>query len=95
MSDKIAKTRSSTKTSPLVTVVLAEDKGLADDYKELLLENEICATIKIPQGQTPKEAKSFAIMVPEKQIDKAYKIVESKSPGQYFMDAFFNPEIDE
>ncbi len=79
----------------LVTVAFAEDMELAKQYKKMLNESEIPATIKPP----PDLSSSFpgiAVMVPEDNLDEAHVLIESQGSNDSFYDlAFQDDQFDD
>ncbi len=72
----------------LVTVAFAEDIDLANEYKELLNENDIPAAIKT---RTP-DSQGIAVMVPEDFLDEAHVLIESRSSITDFFDMAFDEQ---
>ena len=77
----------------LVTVAFAEDMDQAREYRQLLKENDIPATIK-NTARTPNDS-CFAVMVPEDCLDEAHVIIESKDAYRDFCDYAFEDDGDE
>lgn len=85
------KSNSSTALKELVTVAFAEDVDLANQYKELLNENDIPAAIKSrPDSGIPFQG--IAVMVPEDYLDEAHVLIETKSSIADFFDMAFDEE---
>jgi len=74
----------------LVTVAFAEDMEQAQDYRQLLRENDIPAVIK-KTTRTP-DAQGFAVMVPEDYLDEAHVIIESQNAYRDFCEYAFDDD---
>jgi len=72
-----------------VTVAIAEDVDLANDYRDILIKNNIPA-ITATQKSYSQAVIGTAVMVPEHLLDQAQKIVESEQNFDNFLDDAFN-----
>jgi len=72
-----------------VTVAIAEDVDLANDYRDILVKNNIPA-ITATQKSYSLAVIGIAVMVPEHLLDQAQKIVESEQDLDNFLDDAFN-----
>jgi hypothetical protein len=74
-----------TALSDFVTIAYAEDLDLAQQYKKLLNNCNIPATIKDhPDPESPFPG--VAVMVPEDYIDEAHSLIESEGSFPDFYD---------
>lgn len=81
-----------TKTKNLITVAFAEDAELAEDYRNLLRENDIYVVVKEPDSESASQSFGYAIMVPENKIDDAHVLIESRGPHHDFFDSLFQDD---
>lgn len=99
------KSTSRTALKGLVTIAFAEDADLAKQYKQLLIDNNIPAAVKI-RGFEESGIKGVPVMVPEDYIDEAHSIIEAhNSMDDFYNDAFgdddsqdyfsFNSDVEE
>jgi hypothetical protein len=72
-----------------VTVAIAEDVDLANDYRDILVKNNIPA-ITATQKSYSLAVIGTAVMVPEHLLDQAQKIIESEQDFDNFLDDAFN-----
>jgi hypothetical protein len=80
-----------TSVKELVTVAFAEDMELAKQYKKLLNENDIPASIQTQ----PDDSAGFpgvAVMVPEDYLDEAHVLIESQGCFEDFFDMAFEDD---
>ena len=76
----------------LVAVAYAEDRELAEQYKEVLNENDIPAAVKAnPDDGTPY--KGIAVMVSEDDLDEAHVLIESRNSVADFFDMAFGDDL--
>ncbi len=73
----------------LVPIACTADAGLARQYKRLLRRNHVKAAIT-SKPQTPGFF-GFAIVVPEKSIDDACRLIEADRPDENFFDSMIDP----
>lgn len=85
------KINSSTALKELVTVAFAEDMDLANQYKDLLNENDIPAAIK-SRPDAELAFQGIAVLVPEDYLDEAHVIIESQSSIADFYDMAFEDD---
>jgi len=72
-----------------VTVAIADDVDLANDYRDILIKNNIPA-VTATQKSYSMAVIGIAVMVPENLLDQAQKIVESEQDFDNFLDDAFN-----
>ncbi|MFA6186129.1 MAG: DUF2007 domain-containing protein [Phycisphaerae bacterium] len=72
-----------------VTVAIAEDVDLADEYRDLLAKNNIPAATA-PQKSYSSGIIGVAVMVPEACVEQAQEIIESCQDFDNFLDDAFN-----
>jgi hypothetical protein len=72
-----------------VTVAIAEDVDLANNYRDILIKHNIPA-ITATQRSYSLAVIGIAVMVPEHLLDQAQKIVESEQDFDNFLDDAFN-----
>lgn len=77
--------------SEFVTVAFAEDMDLAKQYKELLTDSDIPATIK-EQPDSTSTFPGIAVMVPEDQLDEAHMLIESQGSYNDFYEMAFQDD---
>jgi hypothetical protein len=68
-----------------VVVVFAEDMEQATEYKSILEDNDISASITEPEAHEIG-SKEIAVMVPEEFLDEAHVIIESQHAYDDFYD---------
>ena len=84
-----------------VTVALAEDIDLANEYRDLLAKNDIPA-VTAAQKNYSSASIGIAVMVPENLLEQAQEIIASRQEFDHFIDDAFNepeewheePDID-
>jgi len=76
-----------------VTVAFAEDIDLARQYKKLLNDNDIPATVRTPE-ESQEPAPGVAVMVPEDFLDEAHVLIESQGAYGDFYDFVFHDTED-
>jgi len=87
--------KSQAKLREFVVVVSTDDFEQAEDYKNLLKNNNIPAVIK-KQAEQSINVKSIAVMVPEDLLDEAHVIIESQDAYDDFYDfALENEDEDD
>lgn len=72
-----------------VTVAIADDVDLANDYRDILIKNNIPA-VTATQKSYSMAVIGIAVMVPENLLDQAQRIVESEQDFDNFLDDAFN-----
>ena len=72
-----------------VTVAIAEDIDLADEYRDILAKNNIPA-VTATQRSYSSSVLGTAVMVPESLLEKAQEIIESQQNFDSFLDDAFN-----
>jgi len=72
-----------------VTVAIAEDLDLANEYRDILAKNDIPAVIATQKGFS-STAPPIAVMVPENCLEQAQEIIESRQEFDHFLDGAFN-----
>jgi len=77
--------KSHAKLEGYVVVVFAEDIEQATEYKTILEDNDISATITEPEAHEIG-SKEIAVMVPEEFLDEAHVIIESQHAYDDFYD---------
>ena len=87
-----SKKNPSVKTKDLITIAYAEDRSLAKDYKNLLIAREIPVEVEKADEEATSSGFGYAIKVPERFIDAAYKVIELKNPADYFFDGLFDDD---
>ncbi len=90
-SGKRKKNSAPTSLKELVTVAFAEDLDLAKQYKKLLNENDIPASIKSQADDNPGFP-GVAVMVPEDYLDEAHVLIESQGSFEDFFDMAFEDD---
>lgn len=92
MANRKKSTTTRTALKGLVTIAYAEDGELAKQYKQLLIDNDIPAAVRL-RGYEDADIKGIPVMVPEDYIDEAHMIIESHSNmGDFYNDAFGNDD---
>ena len=84
-----------------ITVAVAEDIDLANEYRDILAKNDIPA-VTATQKSYSSAAVGIAVMVPENYLEQAQEIIESRQEFDHFIDDAFNdpdqwqdePDID-
>lgn len=84
-----------------VTVAVAEDIDLANEYRDILAKNDIPA-VTAAQKSYSSGTMGIAVMVPENFLEHAQEIIESRQEFDHFIDDAFNdpdewqdePDID-
>lgn len=90
MANRKKTTTSRTALKGLVTIAFAEDADLAKQYRQLLMDNDIPAAVRL-RGYDEPGVKGIPVMVPEDYIDEAHMIIESHST----MSDFYNVAFDD
>jgi len=72
-----------------ITVAIAEDVDLANDYRDILIKNNIPAVTTMQKSYS-RAVIGIAVMVPEHLLDQAQRIVESEQDFDNFLDDAFN-----
>lgn len=72
-----------------VTVAIADDVDLADEYRDILAKNNIPA-VTATQRSYSSVILGIAVMVPESYLEQAQEIIESRQEFDYFLDEAFN-----
>lgn len=90
-------TAGTTVVKDMVTVAFAEDMDLAKQYKELLAENDIPASIKRQPEMAQNGFSDIAILVPESLLDEAHALISEQASHDDFFDMMFDqsPDTDE
>ena len=85
------KIRSNKKTdsAEYVTVAIAEDTELAEEYQDVLNCNFIPTVLRTQRGGN-SEILGIAITVPEQMTEQATAIIESQQAFDDFLDVAFN-----
>jgi hypothetical protein len=76
-----------------VTVAIAEDVDLADEYRDLLAKNNIPAATATQKSYSSGVI-GIAVMVPESCVEQAQEIIESCQDFDNFLDNAFNDPDD-
>ena len=76
-----------------VTVAIAEDMELAEEYKGVLDSSDIPAVLRTQRGGEA-EILGVAVMVPEDSCEPAIAIIESQQAFDDFLDIAFNEDDD-
>ena len=75
-----------------VTVAIAEDIDLANEYRDILARNDIPA-VTATQKSYSSAVLGIAVMVPENRLEQAQEIIESHQEFDHFLnDAFNDPD---
>ena len=75
-----------------VTVAIAEDIDLANEYRDILARNDIPA-VTATQKSYSSAVLGVAVMVPENCLEQAQEIIESRQEFDHFInDAFNDPD---
>jgi hypothetical protein len=72
-----------------VTVAIAEDIDLANEYRDILAKNDIPA-VTATQKSYSSAVLGIAVMVPENRLEQAQEIIESRQEFDHFVDGAFN-----
>jgi hypothetical protein len=72
-----------------VTVAIAEDADLANEYRDILAKNDIPA-VTATQRSYSSVILGVAVMVPETYLEQAQEIIESRQEFDHFIDDTFN-----
>jgi hypothetical protein len=91
MSSRKRSSSSRTALKSLVTIAYAEDADLAKQYKQLLIDNDIPAAIRV-RGAEDSSIKGVPVMVPEDLIDEAHLIIEEHNSMSDFYNVAFGDE---
>jgi len=96
MANRKKKTNNSgTALKDLVTVAFAEDIDLANQYKDLLNDNDIPVAIKT-RPDPEVSFQGIAVMVPEDYLDEAHVLIEDQnSIGDFYDLAFSEDDYDD
>jgi hypothetical protein len=102
-SKKIGKQQ--TKVQELVIATFARDLEEAHEYESLLKNNDIITAIKEQDDPAGNGEKTYAVMVPEENLDETLVVIESQdayddyydfamdNEGDDFDDDYFDDEI--
>ena len=77
-----------------VTVAIAEDMELAEEYKGVLNSSEIPTVLSTQRGGD-SEILGVAVMVPEQSSESAAAIIESQQVFDDFLDVAFNSDEED
>lgn len=72
-----------------VTVAIAEDIDLANEYRDILAKNDIPAVTATKKNRS-STALAIAVMVPENYLEQAQEVIESCQEFDHFLDGAFN-----
>lgn len=72
-----------------VTVAIAEDIDLANEYRDILAKNDIPA-VTATQKSYSSAVLGIAVMVPENYLEQAQEVIESRQEFDHFLDGAFN-----
>jgi len=72
-----------------VTIAIAEDIDLANEYRDILARHEIPA-VTATQKSYSSDILGTAVMVPEHLLEQAQEIIESQQDFDHFLDDAFN-----
>jgi hypothetical protein len=72
-----------------VTAAVAEDIDLANEYRDVLAENNIPAVTAARKSYS-SAGSAIAVMVPENYLQQAQEIIESRQEFDHFIDDAFN-----
>jgi hypothetical protein len=72
-----------------VTVAIAEDIDMADEYRDILAKNDIPA-VTATQRSYSSVILGVAVMVPESYLEQAQEIIESRQEFDHFLDDTFD-----
>jgi hypothetical protein len=72
-----------------VTVAVAEDIDLANEYRDILAKNDIPAVTAAQRSYSSMTA-AIAVMVPENFLEQAQEIIKSRQEFDHFIDDAFN-----
>jgi hypothetical protein len=72
-----------------ITVAIAEDIDLANEYRDILAGHEIPA-VTATQRSYSSAVLGTAVMVPEQYLEQAQEIIESQQNFDVFLDDAFN-----
>ncbi|MBN1788709.1 MAG: DUF2007 domain-containing protein [Sedimentisphaerales bacterium] len=72
-----------------VTVAIADDTELANEYRDILAKNDIPA-VTATQRSYSSVIVGVAVMVPETYLEQAQEIIESRQEFDHFLDDAFN-----
>jgi hypothetical protein len=72
-----------------ITVAVAEDIDLANEYRDILAKNDIPA-VTAAQRSYSSMTSAIAVMVPENFLEQAQDIIESRQEFDHFIDDAFN-----
>lgn len=93
--------KNSSTVQELVTVAFAEDLELAQEYKQMLADNEIPAVIRRQPEMAQNGFSDIAILVPEDCLDDAHMLISEQAAYDDFFDMAFgdsaqdSPEAEE
>jgi hypothetical protein len=76
-----------------LTVAIAEDVDLANEYKDILAKHDIPA-VTVTQKSYSSGIIGTAVMVPEDYLEQAQEIIESQQNFDNFLDDAFNDHDD-
>jgi len=83
---------SKTVVGDYVTVAIAEDLDLANEYTDILAKSGIPA-VAATQRSYSSAILGIAVMVPQKNVEQAQNIIESQQVFDVFLDEAFNDSI--
>ncbi len=72
-----------------VTIAIAEDIDLANEYRDILVKHDIPA-VTATQRSYSSAVLGTAVMVPENYLEQAQEIIESQQNFDNFLDDAFN-----
>ena len=78
-----------------VTVAIAEDMELAQEYRGVLENSGIDVVLRTQRRDFSEEILGVAVMVPGPSTDSAQELIESQQAFDDFLDNAFNQEEDE
>ncbi|MGB8227282.1 MAG: hypothetical protein WCE45_10535 [Sedimentisphaerales bacterium] len=73
-----------------ITVAVAEDIDLANEYRDVLAKNDIPAVTAAAQRSRSAMTSAIAVMVPENFLEQAQQIIEYHQEFDHFIDDAFN-----
>ena len=76
-----------------VAVVILDDVGQANDYRQLLEANDIKAYVMEGVDDGDGSSTSAAVMVPEDCLDEAHVVIESQDAYDDFYDMALDDEL--
>ena len=88
---KIEPDNKKTALAEYVTIAIAEDMELAEQYRDVLNNSDIPAVLRT-QRNGDSEILGVAVMVPEQSSEPAMTIIESRQAFDDFLNVAFNEE---